>query len=55
LVLGGHGAETQHAHGEEDQEENDGNDENWHTSPLRPFWNVATAHAVIAVTARCEG
>src|SRR3974390_294594 len=37
FVFGGHGAEAQHAHGEEDQEENYGNHEDWHTSPLRPF------------------
>jgi len=34
LVLGGHGAEQNHAHNQEDQEEYDGNYEDWHTSPL---------------------
>ena len=55
LMFFGHGGETQHAHGKEDQEENDGYYENWHTSPLRPFWNATARHAVIAVTTRCEG
>jgi hypothetical protein len=51
FVLGGHGTEAQYAHSNEDHEKNDGNDENWHTSPLRPFWYVSAAGAVIAVTA----
>jgi len=37
LVFGGHGAETHYAHDQKDQEENHGNYEDWHTSPLRPF------------------
>ncbi len=55
LMFLGHGAEQDHAHRKEDREEDDGNDENWHTSPLRPFWNGAARHAVTAITARCEG
>src|SRR3974390_1980452 len=54
LMLIGHGAEQDHAHNEEDQEEDDGNDENWHTSPLRPFWNATARQAVTTITARCE-
>ena len=54
FVFGDHGTETQHSHGKEDQKEDDGNDENRHTSPLRPFWNVTGRCAVIAVTVRCE-
>ena len=54
FVLFGHGGEAEHAHGDEDQEEDDGNHENWHTSPLRPFWNAAARQAVIAITVQRE-
>ena len=55
LMLGSHGAETQNAHNQEDQEEHDGDYQNWHTSPLRPLWNVMGCRAVIAITGAREG
>ena len=54
FMLGGHGSESQHAHDKKDQQENDSNNEDWHTSPLRPFWNASARHAVIAITDGCE-
>src|SRR5271165_7637188 len=54
FVLGSHGGESHHAHDQEDQEENYGNHEDWHTSPLRPLWGGSEPRAVIAITARCE-
>jgi hypothetical protein len=54
FVLGSHGGKYHHAHDQEDQQENDGNNEDWHTSPLRPFWNADARHAVIAITDGCE-
>lgn len=54
LVFDGHGGESHHAHDEEDQKENHRNNEDWHTSPLRPFWNANAGPAVTAITVRCE-
>src|SRR5450755_763361 len=54
LVLLGHGGEGHYTHDQEDQEENHGNYEDWHTSPLRPFWDGSDLTAVIAVTGGCE-
>jgi hypothetical protein len=53
-MLGGHCADAQHAHGDEDQQEQDGNDENWHTSPLTAFSNRPARQAVTTITARRE-
>jgi hypothetical protein len=54
FVFGGHGGKYHHAHDQKDQQENDGNNQYWHTSPLRPFWNADARHAVIAITDGCE-
>src|SRR5271165_147876 len=54
FVFGGHGGESHHAHDRKDEQENYGDYEDWHTSPLRPFWNVSARHAVIAITGGCE-
>jgi hypothetical protein len=53
-VFFGHGGESHYAHDQEDQEENHGDYEDWHTSPLRPFWDGSNLSAVIVVTGGCE-
>jgi hypothetical protein len=42
FVFGSHSAEYHYAHNKEKYEKHDGNDENWHASPLSPFWNEPT-------------
>jgi hypothetical protein len=53
-VFGSHGGKYHHAHDQEDQQENDRNYQDWHTSPLPPFWNASARHAVIVITDGCE-
>lgn len=54
LMFFGHGAEQDSPHDEKDHEEDDGNDENRHTSPLAPFWDRLYRLAVMPVTGGCE-
>jgi hypothetical protein len=49
-MLGGHSTENHYAHHYEKNEEYDGNNENWHTSPLPPFSDGYSGQAVMVIT-----